>query len=331
MLGTSELIGVDIGQYAIKFARVKKSGGSFICNFLAYDIIPEEIRESKNHEALKGFVSDLIKQYKLTKLQPVIHVNAGDTIMRRVEVAAEFSGDALEGAIEFDLAPALPFGIDEVYFDFEETPDENNTHLTIAARRDLVDSRTELLQSSAKKKTTVQVDVDVFAYERLISQLQGTDIAQEDSLMLIDIGCRRCRMIAFNEQKYIFHREQQNTDQQAIEAYGVNNIDIENSGTYEEYQQSVLEPYAISLADQINLAIDFYEASGSEAVPIEKLYITGGGAYLQGLLEALQNHMTLPVDLLNLSDHIKIQTGQDEVLQNGLNHALAIGLAMEGK
>ena len=38
MLGTAEIFGVDIGQYAIKIARVKSGGRGFTVNHLAYEV-----------------------------------------------------------------------------------------------------------------------------------------------------------------------------------------------------------------------------------------------------------------------------------------------------
>ena len=39
MLGKPEIIGVDIGQYSIKIARVKQTGKSFTANHLAYSFL----------------------------------------------------------------------------------------------------------------------------------------------------------------------------------------------------------------------------------------------------------------------------------------------------
>lgn len=338
MLGTAELIGIDIGQYAIKLARVKKTGKSFACNFLAYEDIPAEMRGKKDHNSLKRLVGDLVKRHKLANSQPVIHIAAGDALMRRVNVPGGLSGDELEGAIELDLAPALPFSIDQVYFDFEETPDENGSYLAIAARRDLVDPRTDLLQDRGKRALPVQVDVDIFAYERLIAQLQGAGVAKEKSLMIVDIGYNMCRLIAFKNQKYVFHREQQIGGQQATEmfadAYECDNQRAEKKkldhSLGDDYPDLILKPYANALVEQINLAIDFYEASGPDAVPVEKLYLTGGGAKLKGLSGVLQKSVTIAVSPLDLSARIKPQNKKTEIFQKGFNHALAIGLAMEG-
>lgn len=339
MLGSSDLVGIDIGKYAIKLARVKKSGKSFICNFLAYEPIPEEIRSRNDSEALKKLLANLIKHYKLGKSQMVIHLHAGDVIMREVHVDASFRGDALEGAVELDLGPALPFGIEQVYFDFTEQPDEDGNRLAVAARRDLVDPRTALFSSVGKSLPTVQVDVDVFAFERLVESLGSSGEIPESTILIADIGLTRCRFMVYQNARYVFHREQQIGGQQVNEIIAdIYDFDLETAEerklTQElgsEYEEIVLTPYVHSLAEQINLASDFYEASGPTSTPIEKVYLVGGGANLAGLELALQDVLDTPVSILDLSSHVKLQSGQPSVLKRGLNNALAIGLAMEGK
>ena len=81
----------------------------------------------------------------------------------------------------------------------------------------------------------------------------------------------------------------------------------------------------------MNLALDFYEASSPDAKAIEKIYITGGGAQLKGLVLALAEKVNVPLELLDLSQFIKLQSKQTDLLQDGINHGLAIALALEGK
>ncbi|SUO97302.1 type IV pilus assembly protein PilM [Suttonella ornithocola] len=341
MLGNPDLIGIDIGQYAIKIARLKKSGKSFVSNFLGYEIVPSTVRESKDRQALKDFISQILKSkiYKLTKGQPVIHVNVGDTIMRNVMVPEDVSAEGLEGAIELDLSPALPFSIDQVYFDFENQPGKDGSYLTIASRRDIVDAKTALFANKAKTLLTPQVDVDVFAYERLVENLIQAGEVSGSTVAILDIGYNRSRLFVYQNGQYVFAREPQIGGNQATEVIrDIYDIDMETAETRKlnkafgaEYNDSVLTPYSHSLAEQINLAIDFYEASSAEATKLDSIYLTGGGSQLQDLVPALKTLLTVPTELLSLSSHIKLQSGQSELLQSGLNHGLAIGLAMEGK
>lgn len=339
MLGTPEFIGVDIGQYAIKIARVKKSGKSFVSNYLVYEILPEELRGGKNREELKNLVTKILKTHKFVKGQPVIHVNSGDTIMRSIVPPENTTKEALEGAIELDLGQSIPFKLDQIYFDFDDEMDATGGYLTVAVRHDLVDDKTFLFSGRAKTLEKPQVDVDIFAYERLVEALSIAGKIQGSTIAIMDIGYTHSRISIYQDGKYAFVREPQIGGNQVTEIIrDVYDLDLDsaesrklNQNLGSEYEELVLMPYVTSLSEQVNLALDFYEASSPDAKPIEKIYVTGGGAQLKGLVPALVEKLNVPLEMLKLSQFIKLQSKQTDLLQDGINHGLAIALALEGK
>lgn len=334
MLGSSDIVGMDIGQFSIKLAKVKKHAKSFVSQLIAYQIIPEELRSANQSEALKTLVGNLLKQHKLTKATLVLHVAAADVIMREVNIPAALTGDALEGAIELDLGPALPFSMDEVYFDYEEKPDKEGNHLAVVVRREIADAKTQLVQVG-KQKTAVRVDVDLFAYEHLVEQMTHSGDIAESCVMLVDIGYEKSHIHVFDQGKYVFTREQQIGGKQATdmiqEAKDIDSETAENQKLTRQvgadYATSILEPYSVSLAEQINLAMDFYEASETKQHAVEHIYFVGGGARLSGLMTALQGKIEVPFSLLDLSKRIAKAADNE----TGVDYALAIGLAMEAK
>lgn len=339
MLGNPEYIGIDIGQYAIKIARVKKSGKSFVSNYLVYEILPEDVRGGKNREELKNLVTRILKTHKIIKGQPVIHVTSGDTVMRSIVVPESTGKEALEGAIELDLGQSLPFGLDQVYFDFDDEPDVNGGYLAVAARRDIVDEKTSLFAGKAKTLDKPQVDVDVFAYERLVESLSRAGRIHGTTIAIMDIGYTHSRISVYQDGKYVFVREPQIGGNQVSEIIrDVYDIDLDSAESRKlnqnlggEYEELVLAPYATSLGEQVNLALDFYEASSPTARAVEKIYVTGGGSQLKGLIPALSEKLSASIEKLDLSQFVKLQSKQTDLLQNGINHGLAIALALEGK
>ena len=59
------LVGIDIGQYSLKIARIKQSGKSITANSLSYEVIPSEIREGRDKEALGKMITAALKKLKL--------------------------------------------------------------------------------------------------------------------------------------------------------------------------------------------------------------------------------------------------------------------------
>ena len=233
----------------------------------------------------------------MNKGQVVLHVNTGDVIMREVNVDASLRGNELEGAIELELNDAIPFGMDQVYFDFDEVPSKKGTRLAVVVRRDVADEKTALLNNLPKTFSKPQVDVDAFAFTRVLKYVSKSDVGKNDRIMLIDIGFSRSRFYVCKGSELLFSREQQiggNTVNEII--MDVFDIDAESAENRkighsfgDEYKDLVLTPYVQTFTEQLHLALDFYEANNvtENPEPIKVIYLTGGGARLSGFVDAL--------------------------------------------
>lgn len=338
MLGTAEIFGVDIGQYAIKIARVKGGGKGFSVSHLGYEVIPDEVRANKDKSTLSKLVVTAIKKHKMAKGQPVIHINAGDTILRKLELDPGLRGSDLEGAVELELSDSLPFPLDQVYIDYDEKVDAEGKRLAVAGRRDLIDPRVDLLSTLGKNYAAPEVDVDVFAFQRTLNGL-GV-LSGNAPVMLVDIGYARSRFYVYRGNELIYNREQQVGGNHVNEIIrDVFDIDASQAETRKltqsfgnEYHDLVLLPYVNMFAEQMNLALDFYEANNTSAHDIQRVFLTGGGAALKDFPAMLREHVGRQLELLNFSSNIKgRQQDADASVGTGLHHALAVGLAMEGK
>ena len=317
MLGKPEIIGVDIGQYSIKVAKVKQSGRAFTANHLAYEVIPPEVRLQRDRVTLSKHVARLLKSQGVNKGQVVLHVNTGDVIMREVNVASSLRGNELEGAIELELNDAIPFGMDQVYFDFDETPNKKGTRLAVVVRRDVADDKTALLNNLPKTFSKPQVDVDAFAFTRVLKYASKGDVGKNDRIMLIDIGFSRSRFYVCKGDELLFSREQQiggNTVNEIImDVFDIDSESAENRKIAhsfgDEYKDLVLTPYVQTFSEQLHLALDFYEANNltENPEPIKIIYLTGGGARLTGFVDALGDaNAAQTIRLLNLAPYIKL-------------------------
>ncbi len=332
MLGKPELIGIDIGQYSIKVARMK-GGRRLSASRLVYDVIPYEVRESRDQEALKQLVTSAVKKAKASVGQPVVHVNAGDAILREVKVDKNLRNDDLEGAIELELAEVLPFGMDQVYFDFDEKPNSEGLRQTASVRRELADSKVKLLSNLPKSFKSAEVDVDAYALARIVKFLYKTFTGSraDAPIMLVDIGYNRSRFYVYEAGELKFNREQQIGGQQATEIImDVFDVDRElaetrklTNGFGDEYQNMVLAPFAQAFSEQLNLAVDFYEATREDSLDLGGIYLIGGGSKLVGLVEALEQYVNHPVALFD-------STLSVNHANYGGEFVLSMGLALEG-
>lgn len=331
MFGKPELIGVDVGQYSIKVVRLK-SGKKPLVSKYAYELIPEELREKRDQQSIAMLVASAVKKSKASAGKPVMHVNAGDAIMNKIKLAEGYRSDALEGAIELELNSTLPFDVSQVYFDFDEKPNDEGLYLTVSVRRDVVDAKTSLLSGLPKSFKSADVDIDAYALSRVFYSLMPKETFNFSApVMIVDVGFSRSRFYVFESGELVFNREQQIGGQQATSIISdMFDIDLEQAeskklshGFGDEYDEMVLAPFVQSFSEQLNLAIDFYDAASQSDTQLENIYLTGGGCKLVGLVDALNE--------TSISQNVSLLTSLSSVMEeDASDYFLAMGLSIEG-
>lgn len=345
MLGKPEVIGIDVGQYSVKLARIKQTSKSITITHLTYETIPAEVRDQRDKEALSKIVMSALKKQKMSKGTPVLHVNFSDVVMRTITLDSALEGNALEGRVELELAQAIPFPIENVYFDFDDKVGKDGVCVAAAVRRDIADDKVALLKGLPKSFDDPQVDIDSLAIARLMGYVSKIDGLEDSVVAVVDIGYSRSRFYFCKGSELLFTREQQIGGKQVndiiMDMFDVTddvaeNRKITNDFSRTDYDDLVLSPYLNTFVEQVRLASDFFEASGEHGKePVKALYMIGGGSRLFRLSERLNEELGYEVKLLNLSMYIKGKLidaldSKDGLLQTGINHALAIGLAIEG-
>lgn len=337
MFGKTPVFGVDIGQHSIKIAQVKQTGNGFSVKKLAHVIIPEELRKIGDKQALRKLITDLIEPHKLQGHAPVICISAGDAIVKELAFSGKPKDHEVEGLVEAEMGDFLPYPVNQVYLDFVKVS-KDDKYLAAASRRELVDNKTYLLSGLGKKFKDVQVDIDCFAFGRLLDSVVSKDELEEDqAIMLIDVGYSRSRFYAFHKNDMIFNREisiggSQVTDM-IHEVYDVPKKEAEerklNNSDLSNYKEHILQPYLEIFVEQSNIVFDFFQSSKKD-INLKSVYLTGGGSALFGLIDGLRGRIDYPVEQLSLRDYISVDNDDDGKFGD-FGYSLAIALALEGK
>ena len=78
---------------------------------------------------------------------------------------------------------------------------------------------------------------------------------------------------------------------------------------------------------EIQKTFDFFRAT-APGEHIERIYLAGGSSKVAGLIEALRQEFSIPVELLNPFQRVGLGQTADLVEQNAGQLAVAVGLAL---
>ena len=98
----------------------------------------------------------------------------------------------------------------------------------------------------------------------------------------------------------------------------------------EDAKTPILQQVTEIIVLEIQKTFDFFRAS-SAGEHIEKIYLAGGSSKVPGLVEALRQEFSLPVEIFNPFQKIGLPTegpGVQLIEQNAGQMAVAVGLAL---
>lgn len=315
-----DLIGIDIGTYAIKVVCLKGGPGQW--TLVRWGVIPygDDLpldtgladRRSQAVAALQNYL-----QTADLNLKRVATSVSGNAVIVRYVKMAKMPASELAKSLKFEAEPYIPFNIEEVNLGFsilgeviEEGQSQMETVL-VAAKKDSVDLRIDLLKDVGLQP--VIIDVDAFALESAYEGMYPASASE--TVLFMNIGATFTNMsivekgasrvvrdvfIAGNTFTKAIQTQFQcdiRTAEQKKIAYGILQVDT-NSDVDAQQVVEVMLPVARDLLVEVQRSIDFYLSQGSDR-SVNKIFICGGSANLKGLDEFLSRELNIPVEIFN--------------------------------
>jgi type IV pilus assembly protein PilM len=272
--------------------------------------------------------------------QVATSVSGHSVIVKPIKVQS-MSEAELSDSITTEAAQHIPFDIADVNLDFEilnpETEGPQMDVLLVAVKKDKILNYTNVLSLAGKAPAVV--DIDAFAlqncYEYNYQPLPDATVA------LLNLGASVMNINIVKGTTPLFTRDvsvggNQYTDSLQKEL-DLSFDDAEalklgkKVGTVsEDAKTPILQQVTEIIVLEIQKTFDFFRATAS-GEHIERIFLAGGSSRVPGLVEALRQEFSLPVEVLNPFQRILPPTDstEQEVLeQNPGQLAVAVGLAL---
>src|SRR2546428_4436033 len=338
--GKKTSVGLDIGSGIIKLAVIDHSGSEpELIKVATTEVAADAIVEGEVMDP--GLVSEAIRGLFSTagvKQRTVVTAVGGrDVIVKKIQMDRMKEGDARE-VIRWEAEQHVPFDMANVELDFQILdPDAEGLQmnvLLVAAKRELVDSRTSLLSEAGLEPGII--DVDAFAIHNAF-ELNHPD-AMQGVVAIANIGHEITNVNILEDGVPVLTRDPSvgtrrfREDLQREKGLSAEDSEKVIQG---QAQHPDLGAYVDARREEIAVGVEraagFLAHASRSAGGLSRVYTAGGGSRVPGLNDALSSRLKVPVEQANPVQRLKVRdavfdaVAVDEVAPLLL---LSVGLAL---
>lgn len=341
--GAKSIVGLDIGSSCIKAVELRRAKGEIQVATLGVEPLASDIVVDSmivDSGSVSSAISKIFTEHKIKSKAVATSVSGHSVIVKKISMPTTSDAELSE-RINTEAAQHIPFDIADVNIDYqilsEDTGQPEMDVLLVAVKKDKILNYTNVLSLAGKSPAVV--DIDAFAlqncYEYNYEPAPGTTVA------LLNLGASVMNINIVKGTTPLFTRDvsvggNQYTDSLQKEL-DLSFDDAESLklgrkvGTVsEDAKLPILQQVTEIIVLEIQKTFDFFRATAA-GEHIERIYLAGGSSRVPGLLEALRQEFSLPVEILNPFQRIAAAVGGAEaefIDQNAAQLAVAVGLAL---
>jgi len=340
-LGRSKTtVALDVGSGLVKLVAIDHSKGEpelarvAVAPVLGNAIVEGEIMDP---EIVADTIQGLLRSAGIKEKRVVVAVGGRDVIVKKIQVDRMKESDAYE-VVRWEAQQHVPFDVEGVELDFQILdPDGAGMQmdvLLVAAKRDLVEEKTQLLAQAGLEPAVV--DVDAFALHNAF-ELNYPD-AQRGGVALINIGhevtnvnillhgvplLTRDLTVGTRKFREDLQRERGMSAEEADALLQGYELTSDLEGTLQNRGEEI--------AVGLERASAFLQTATGDIGGVERVYCCGGGARVPGLIDVLSRRLRMPVQVATALQRLHVRDGVFDTInadEVGPLLMLATGLAL---
>ncbi len=332
-------IGLDIGSGFVKVVEVDHSGTQPEVSRVAMRaLLPDAIVEGEimDYGLVSETVRGLFEQLGIKNAEVVTAIGGHDVIIKKIQMDRMKESDARE-VIRWEAEQHVPFDIKSVELDFQIlNPHDDGMQmevLLVAAKRELVDNKVGLLQDAGINP--VIIDVDAFALHNAFEH--NYPEAREGIIALVNVGHETTNVNILENGVPILTRDIPFGSRRIRE-----DLQRERGLTAEQAEDVVqaretvedLERFVDASADEIAVGIERASAflmTREDGETLGKIFLSGGGARVPGMVESLGRRMNVETRLVNPFERVPVRpdaAGEVSIEEAAPMLLLPLGLAL---
>jgi type IV pilus assembly protein PilM len=337
------IVGLDIGSSCIKAVELKKVKGNVNVAHLGVERLGSDIVVDSmivDSGSVSSAISKLFSQHRFGSKLVATAVSGHSVIVKKISMQTVPENEVPD-LLQTEAAQYIPFDMNDVNIDYQVlTEDANEPQMDVllaAVKKDKILNYTNVLSLAGKIPEVV--DIDAFALQNCYEY--NYEPSPSSTVALLNIGASVMNINIVKGSSPLFTRDvsvggNQYTDSLQKEL-DLNFEDAESLkmghkvGTVsQDAKTPILHQVTEIIVLEIQKTFDFFRATAA-GQHIEKIYLAGGSSAVPGLMEALRQEFSMPVEMLNPFQRIQPSVSgadSDLIHSNAGQLAVAVGLAL---
>lgn len=314
LLGKQPLIGLDIGQSAIKLATLGKGKkGTYTLKSFSFAPLSESAILEEEINDRTQIIEQIRSAFKEGgfKNKDVCFGLAGSGSIVKSMKSPEGSKDDIENHIHWEAEQFIPFGMENAEVSLHIMPKDNelNRDVVMAAAKiqDIARYQEIIFSSGLKMKT---VDLQVLSLINIFEHNYSDYLHEyKDGTLIIDFGAQSTKVIVYRNGLPILVKTiimgGVNSTEEIQKEVGIDFNQAEDlkkmNQTETKYPDEVLaaiKKVSKSIISKVVDAVAFYTSANSED-RIKHCFITGGCSRQPGIIEDLIEELDISVETLD--------------------------------
>lgn len=346
----NQALGVDIGSSSIKVVQLKKKGGRAVLE--TYGVISlgpyggtsVGALASLKTEDIARALKDVMKESNVTTKSSILSIPSLASLIFLVTLPGAVKESELKNIIPIEARKYIPVPISEVTLDWfvipnEDEMQENDSPSNIKRNREVLVVAIHNETLTQYREILKQTDLESDAFEmEIFSNIRSTFNNELAPFLIVDFGASKTKVsIVESGVVKVFHvvnRGSHDISRNISQALGMTFEEAEKlkrmvglDASVNPEVEKIIRLAVNYIFTDINSIVFAYQKKYNKN--ISKVFLSGGGSLLKGLLEAARENFRVEVFYSNPFSKTEAPAFLEPVLENsGPEFAVAVGLAL---
>ncbi|MCW3058984.1 MAG: pilus assembly protein PilM [Capsulimonas sp.] len=371
IFGKETVVGLDIGSRMIKVALAEAAGGRWrILKAASGPTPPDSIRDGiiVDGPAVSKAIRDLMHQHGIEANGAVAAISGASVIVRHVKMP-RMSEALLRKGVRYEASKYISSATEDSMIEFEITgpvpgEDDKMGVMLVAVPNEMVESRLGALSGAGLEP--VGIDIETFAMQRALIDLDETNSVASATVAMLDIGATSTDVCIVTEGKFALTRSiaiagdsftnaiktiSRTIDWTELEEIKrrVDMVALLTPDTLPEAMAlaQAVQPSIDELLREVRRSINYYQSQLSDPATsnlpagvtsetggggVTRIIISGGGAKMTGLAQYMTARLGLPTEIRSVFQNPSIDSEAlpaEITEEGGPIFSTCIGLALK--